>query len=156
MVTLICSGWQCRLLWNHPSAIDLKERRRRGTESLATVSNIGKSSVCPPQPQPVIKWRLWLLSDQPLLYFFSHCIAVVWAWFVLEACICCLICFCASPCFTLSAELFIATVFHARSKAAFFFLSHAGLWLISPSMLVYFNLGWEVSDSLRLLRKIKL
>lgn len=32
---------------------------------------------------------------------------------------CGLICFCASPCLTLSAELFIATVFHARSEAGF-------------------------------------
>lgn len=35
-------------------------------------------------------------------------------------------------------------------------LSHAGLWLISPSMVVYFNLEWKISDSARLLRKIKL
>ncbi|KAK2902138.1 hypothetical protein Q8A73_011884 [Channa argus] len=34
------------------NAIDLKERRRRRNKSLATVSNMGKSSACPLKPQP--------------------------------------------------------------------------------------------------------
>lgn len=155
MVTLICSGWQCRLLWIHPSAIDLKEIRRRRGEGVRGWRHwaIGEN------PQCAIlnlnqweKWRPYLLSDHPHCTSsatVSHsglCFDLFWTpahdvWLAIV------------PRYV--SHLSVATVFHATSKAVFF-ISCRPLINLFLCMLVYFNLEWEISDSPWLLRKIKL
>lgn len=158
MVTLICSGWQCRLLWNHPSAIDLKERwrRPRGREREPGNTEQHGKILCVPSPTwscNKSKAVLSIRSDSCSSH--SQCTAASPAlWFALLARICS-VWFAIVPghvsYYQLNSLLLLFSMPGAR-----FFLSHAGLWLISPSMLLYFNLEWEISDSPRLLRKIKL
>lgn len=160
MVTLICSGWQCRLLWNHPSAIDLKERwrrpRERGREPGDTEQH-GKILCVPSPTWSCNKSKAALSIRSALCSSHSQCTTTSPAlWFVLEACIC-TVWFAIVPghvsYYQLNSLLLLFSMPEARF---FFFLSHAGFWLISSSMLLYFNLEWEISDFPRLLRKIKL